>query len=99
MVMESKHALSYTSMNASPVVSAGALVKQAAAFTLNDFALVANGGNPVTSASGNMPTVTTLRLGGYINAITAGNLLNGYLRRITYYPRRLSNAELQTLTT
>jgi hypothetical protein len=25
--------------------------------------------------------------------------LNGYLRRITYYPRRLSNADLQTITT
>jgi hypothetical protein len=24
--------------------------------------------------------------------------LNGYLRRITYYPRRLSNAELQSIT-
>jgi hypothetical protein len=26
------------------------------------------------------------------------NQLNGYLRRITYYPRRLSNAELQAMT-
>jgi hypothetical protein len=85
-------------MNASPVVTAGALIKQATAFTVNDFALVANGGTPVTSATGNMPSVTTLRVGGYLNATTVGNLYNGYLRRITYYPRRLSNAELVSIT-
>lgn len=85
-------------MNASPAVSAGALVKQASAYALNDFAFVANAGTPVTSASGNVPTVTKLRIGGYLDSVGAGSLLNGYIRSIRYYPTRLPNATLQGLT-
>jgi hypothetical protein len=29
----------------------------------------------------------------------AGTVNTGHIRRITYYPRRLTNAELQSLTT
>lgn len=44
-----------------------------------------------------MPSgLTTLHL-GHLGA--GSNLLNGYLRRLAYVPRRLSDGELQTLTT
>ena len=57
--------------------------------------LVLNGGAVVTSATYAAPTVTQLQIGSQIGA----GYLNGYLRTLTYYPRRLSNAELQALTT
>ena len=73
-----------------------ATVKAAAAYAALDRAISVNGNAAVTSAVGALPvSVTRLELG---NAFLA-NALNGYLRRITYYPRRLSNAELQAITT
>ena len=78
-------------------ISANVTVKTAASFTLNDFAIVTNGGTVATDVAGTNPTaITKLELG----ALTAtSTYLSGHLRRITYYPRRLTNAELQTLTT
>ena len=61
----------------------------------NDFAISTNGGPIVSDALGSMPTnITSISLGNAAGA----NVLNGYLRRIAYYPRRLSNAELQSIT-
>jgi hypothetical protein len=61
----------------------------------NDFAISTNGGPVVSDALGSMPTnITSISLGNAAGA----NVLNGYLRRIAYYPRRLSNAELQSIT-
>jgi hypothetical protein len=74
------------------------LAKTAGAYATNDFAATANGNAPTTDTLGTLPTgLTSLSLG--CNSATTGNYLNGYLRRITYYPRRLSNAELQSITT
>jgi hypothetical protein len=83
------------SLNTSPVAAINTLTKQAFAYALNDFALVTNGGTPVTSAAGNVPTGLTQMT---IGALFTGNKHNSYIRRITYYPRRPSNAELQALT-
>ena len=66
------------------------------AYKLNDFASVVNGGTAVTDGLGSLPTVDRLILGA--NAVGNIGFLNGYLRRIVYYPRRLSNAELQSIT-
>ena len=41
-----------------------------------------------------MPAVDTLMVG-----IFSGVYFNGHIKRITYFPRRLSNAELQEITT
>jgi hypothetical protein len=73
-----------------------ATTKAALAYAANDFAIVANGGAATTDTSGTVPTVDRLRLAVAADAI--GGFLNGYLRRIVYYPRRLSNAELQSIT-
>ena len=69
--------------------------KVALAYAVNDFAIVANGGAATTDTSGTLPTVTSLLLGSQSGTVS---FLNGYLRRITYYPRRLANADLQSLT-
>jgi hypothetical protein len=65
------------------------------AYATNDFAASVNGGTPSTDALGTVPSgLTTLRIG----KSSGTDFLNGYLRRVTYYPRRLTNAELQQIT-
>jgi len=64
----------------------------AIAYRDNDWALVLNGGAPVTVASGSVPQgLTRLLLG-------PGNDAGAKHRRLTYWPKRLSNAQLQALT-
>jgi hypothetical protein len=66
------------------------------AYATNDFAASVNGGAPSTDPLGAVPSgLTTLRIG----KSSGTDFLNGYLRRISYWPRRLSNAELQAITT
>ncbi len=72
-----------------------ALTKEAMAFAANDYAGVVNAGTVATSGTLTLPTATQLSLGSRETGI---GQLNGHLRRITYYPRRLSNAELQAIT-
>jgi hypothetical protein len=69
--------------------------KMAAAFTASDQNAVNNGTvfTGITSIA-SLPTVTRLLLGDGPGSLP----LNGHLRRITYYPRRLSDAELQAIT-
>ena len=77
-------------------ISANTTAKTAGAYAVNDFAVATNAGTVATDASGALPVgLSKLELGSFLN----GTFLNGHLRRITYYPRRLTNAELQTLTT
>ena len=52
-----------------------------------------NGGSVLSIASG-VPAVNQMRLG----AVGTTGQIGGWLRSIRYYPRRLSNAELQALT-
>ena len=76
-------------------ITAGAFNKAAQAFSANDFAAVIAGGTVGTDTSGTMPTVTTLRLGYQFNGV---NFLNGHIKRLTYFPTRRTNADLQGLT-
>jgi hypothetical protein len=71
-----------------------ATVKVAGAYAVNDFATCQGGGTVGTDPSGTLPTVTALYLGN--NGVS--QYANTYLRRITYYPRKLSSAELQAIT-
>jgi hypothetical protein len=70
--------------------------KLAGAYATNDFASSLNGSAAAIDTSGTVPSVTTLTLG---RRTDGANVLNGYLRRVVFYPRRLSNAELQAITT
>ena len=73
-----------------------ATVKAASAFAALDRAISANGTVPTTSSSGNLPVgVTTLTLG---HQIGSANFFNGYFRVFKYYPLRLTNAQLQALS-
>jgi len=68
--------------------------KIAASYKANDFAASLNGAAVVTDTIGTVPVVTQMQIGNGPSLA----YLNGYLRRIVYYPRRLSNAELQSIT-
>jgi len=70
--------------------------KVAAAYKVNDFAVSNNGGTVATDTSGSLPSgLTTLGVGSLDGSTLP---INGCLRRIAYYPRRLTNAELVALT-
>lgn len=69
--------------------------KVAMALAANDSAIVTGGGNPVVDPSVTIPSpINQLHLGHG----GASDQLNGYIRRIAYFPSRLTDAELQTLT-
>jgi hypothetical protein len=81
---------------AAGTISLGTTFKLAAAYATNDFAATVNGGTVQTDTTGNVPTgQTTARLG--VNVALAA-AINGYLRRVSFFPRRLSNAELVSIT-
>jgi len=63
----------------------------------DDMAFVIDGGTISTDTSGTIPTPTNLSLTGASWA--AGNYINTHIKSLTYYPRRLTNAKLQSLTT
>ncbi|WP_430396949.1 phage head spike fiber domain-containing protein [Ferrovibrio sp.] len=68
----------------------------ALAYKANDFALAADGAVPLTDNSGSVPAnLDMLRIGSQLGF---GNWLNGCIRHIAYFPRRLPNAELQDIT-
>ena len=68
--------------------------KTALSYKVNDFAGVANGGTVQTDTSGNIPVVNRLVIGAFVTTL----YLNGTIRKIAYYPTRLSNEQLQALT-
>jgi hypothetical protein len=65
------------------------------AYRVNDFVATVNGAAPVADTSGAVPVVSQFNIGSLPN----GNQFNGRIRRIVFYPTRLSNAQLQALTT
>jgi hypothetical protein len=65
------------------------------AYKVNDFASVVNGGSAVTDTSGVLPVINLL----YLGANSAGTPnLNSTIRKLAYYPVRVTNAQLQGLT-
>jgi hypothetical protein len=97
-------AVSFRTTVASVVVSdiavgtivSGAAFTIAAAYKINDFAATLNGAAVVVDSLGGVPLgQTTLRIGADV-ANTA--FIGGHLQRLTYYNTRLTNAELQTIS-
>lgn len=68
--------------------------KFAYAYKANDFSTSLDGGGIGADASGTIPTVTTLKFGA---DSAATGTLNGHIKRLTYFPTRKPNAELQAL--
>ena len=78
-----------------PVGSGVGLYKSALAYRSNDFALSNNGLGPNVDTSGTLPTATQLIIMGIARFQP---MSNGHIRRLTYWPQRLPNAVLQTIT-
>jgi hypothetical protein len=72
-----------------------AVFKNAQAYKANDFAGSVNGGAVATDSSGTVPSVSVLQIGGLGSGSSP---INGHIRRITYFNRRLANSELQLLS-
>lgn len=71
--------------------------KVAAAFKAGDYAFSPNGLPVTTSTAANVPVVSRLDIGNDATLSTSG-AANGTIKRIAFYPLRLSNAQLQALT-
>jgi hypothetical protein len=68
--------------------------KFAMALQTNNSAICANGGAVVTDTSCTLPSFNRMELGSFV----AGQVFNGHIRSIRYYPVRLADFQLQALT-
>jgi hypothetical protein len=68
--------------------------KNAGAYKTDDYAFAWAGSLIGTDTSAAVPSVNAARIG----CGSSGEHLNGHIRRISYYPEKLSNAQLQALT-
>jgi hypothetical protein len=64
-------------------------------YKANDVAVSRDGGVSVGTSTASIPEVNKMLLGA---VDSFGEYLNGHIRKLAYYPRRLSNTELQELT-
>jgi hypothetical protein len=68
--------------------------KIAGAYKADNFAAAINGGTLATDVSGTIPTVSQMQIG----RDAFPNYLNGLVRRIMYWPQRLTNAEVRAFS-
>jgi hypothetical protein len=69
--------------------------KNSFSYATNDFASSLNGGSVAIDTSGTLPIVNR----AYIGSGETGTSTSATIKKISYYPKRLTNAELQGLTT
>jgi hypothetical protein len=72
------------------------ILKLSGAYSTNDAAFVVSGGTGTDSTVILPTTLTHLRIG---NSTTSSDLANGHLRKVAYWPKRLSNTLLEQLST
>lgn len=77
------------------VLTANTFIKTSMAIKANDFALSVNGATVVTDTAAAVPPVNQLAIGSYGGG---ANPLNGWIKKLAYYPLRLTNAQLQAIT-
>lgn len=82
------------SVAASGYTTAGAVYKRAGVYKVDDFAQAINGTVVGTDTSGTLPVVNRLVFAAAGNQAT----LNGHIRKVAYWPKRLSNTFLQQQT-
>jgi hypothetical protein len=76
----------------------GKQYKAVATYKLNDIAFCQNGATVQTDSSSSIPTVNQLVIGGLRGGDFVSHALNGTISKLTYYPVRLTNSQLQQLT-
>jgi hypothetical protein len=75
-------------------MTAGTTYKVAGAFKANDFAISRNGGTVATDTSGTIPTVTQVEIGSLASVSSTSQRI----KRLAFYQTRLTNAQLQSLS-
>lgn len=83
--------------SADDAVSANVVIKKAVAYQANDIATCTNGGAVSADSSATIPTVSTLWLNGGSGGVAEA--APSYIRKAAYISRRMTNAEIQALTT
>jgi len=85
-----------TQANLTNTYTVGVPQKAAAVLRLNDFALSTNGNTPVTDTSGLLPSL----VGPFLIGGSVANGVKGAMtiRKLSYYPIRVTDAQLQALT-
>lgn len=76
-------------------LTVGSLFSGAVAYATNDVAVSFNGSAVATDTTVTLPAVTTLDIS---NVSGTGQAFSGYIRKLSYYNVRLTNAQLQALT-
>jgi hypothetical protein len=76
-------------------ISPSATSRITGAYKINDFARAVNGSNLGTDSSGTVPTLNQMLIG--IGSAGVSELC-GTIRRLTYWPQRLANSTLQSIT-
>ena len=79
----------------SSAITAGSMFAQASAYKVADFVIVTNGGTVSTDTSGSVPTVNRMVIGTNVSGTAA---VNGTIRRLCFWPQRLTNSTLQSIT-
>jgi hypothetical protein len=72
--------------------------KIAVVYKSADYAFSPNGQTPTTSSDSRVALFNKLSIGNAHSDVALGSL-NGTIKKLAYYPKRLTNAELQGLTT
>lgn len=76
-------------------VADGASVNISSGYATNNFGTAANGNATQTDLTYTQATMDKLRIGNAPNGVVGGQI---YLRKISYYPQRLTNSELQSFS-
>jgi hypothetical protein len=75
-------------------ISINTETRAAIGYAVNNFAMASDNGSAVTDTSGTLPTVTQLLIGND----QANNYQNGIIKRLIYWPTRLTDTTLQQIT-
>jgi hypothetical protein len=80
----------------SPVVTlvSNTVFKYCFGYKINNFQIAANAIAGTPDTAGNVPTVTTMEIGNQF----LSSQINGHVRKINYWPQRLTNNEIQAFS-
>jgi hypothetical protein len=87
--------VSWTNAITANTASVNVSGRYASVYKVSDQAICLNNGTVATSTNGILPVVNQLKIGDWR---TTGNSINGRIKKLAYYPLRLTNAQLQALT-
>lgn len=76
--------------------NAGSLVKMASTYKFNDMQQASNSLIGTADTIAVVPVVNTLVIGDSVSV--SNTSINGHIRKLAYYPKRLTNEQLQALT-